>query len=128
MTRQVGVALVAEHLAVDLEIGAGAPLLPPQRMLAERAVLRVEISLPQRGRLDDVAVAVKHCKVFGRHPRSSMTRSGVGFLLKIGRRILVATSSAAAGLLSLQPCVESFVTLSCIYSKSAANLPYRLKH
>ena len=68
MARQVGVALVAEGLAVDLEIGAGAPLLPPQRVLAERAVLGIEVFLPQRGRLDDMAVGVEYNEVFRHHP------------------------------------------------------------
>ena len=40
MARQVGVRRVAEDLAVDLEIRAGPALLPPEPVLAERAVLR----------------------------------------------------------------------------------------
>src|SRR4029453_3532038 len=67
MAWQVGVALVAEGLAVDLEIGAGAPLLSPQRVVTEGGVLGIEVSLPQRGRLDDMAVAVEHRKVFSCH-------------------------------------------------------------
>src|SRR5438094_9944145 len=67
MAWQVGVAFVAVGLAVDLEMGAGAPLLSPQRVLAERAVLGIEVFLPQRGRLDDMAVAVEHRKVFTCH-------------------------------------------------------------
>ena len=55
MSRQVGVCRVAEDLAVDLQIRAGPALLPPQCVLAERAVLRLEVFLPQLGRLDDVA-------------------------------------------------------------------------
>jgi len=68
VTRQVRVACVAEYLTVDLEIGPGATLLTPESVLAERAVLRVQVFLPQRKRLDDMAVGVKHWKVFGRHP------------------------------------------------------------
>src|SRR6266446_8827904 len=68
MARQVGVSLVAEDLAVDLEIRDSAPLLPPQRVLPERPVLGVEIFLPQRRRLDDMAVAVEHYEILGSHP------------------------------------------------------------
>src|SRR6266446_2795180 len=67
MARQVGVSLVAEDLAVNLEIGAGASLLPPEGVFAERAVLGVEIFLPYQGRLDDMAVAVEHYEVLSRH-------------------------------------------------------------
>src|SRR6266478_726042 len=67
VARQVGVACVAEHLAVDLEIGPGATLLTPERVLAERAVLRVQVFLPERRRLDNMAVGVEHYEVLGRH-------------------------------------------------------------
>src|SRR6266850_6675782 len=67
MARQVGISLIAEDLAVDLEISAGASLLPPEGVFAERAVLGVEIFLPQQGRLDDMAVAVEHYEVLSRH-------------------------------------------------------------
>jgi len=63
MPRQIGVALVAEDLAVDFQIRDGPPLLAPKRVPAERAVLRFEVFLSQRGRLDDVAVGIEHCKV-----------------------------------------------------------------
>src|SRR5580692_8545330 len=36
-------------------------------MLAERAVLEVKVFLPQRRRLDDVAVGIEYRKVFLRH-------------------------------------------------------------
>src|SRR4029077_1922294 len=68
MARQVGVSLVAEDLAVDLEISAGASLLPPEGVLSERPVLGVEIFPPQRRRLDDMAVAVEHYEILGSHP------------------------------------------------------------
>src|SRR5215469_16171623 len=67
--RQVVVALVAEDLAIDLQIGAVVSLLPPERVLAERAVLRVEVFLPKRRRLDDMAVAVEYYELLGRHDR-----------------------------------------------------------
>src|SRR6267378_2187274 len=41
---------------------------PPQRVLPERPVLGVEIFLPQRRRLDDMAVAVEHYEILGSHP------------------------------------------------------------
>jgi hypothetical protein len=60
MPRQIGVALVAEDLAVDFQIRDGPALLAPKRV--------PEVFLPQRGRLDDLAVGIEHCKVFGHHP------------------------------------------------------------
>ena len=68
MTREIGVPPIAEDLAVDLQIGAGAPFPPPQRVLAERAVFRFEVFLPELGRFDDMAVGVEHRKIFRRHP------------------------------------------------------------
>ena len=68
MARQVGVARIAEDLAVDLQIGAGAPLVPPERVFAERAVLGVEVILPQRGRLDDMAVGVEYREILLHQP------------------------------------------------------------
>ena len=68
----VGVHRVAEHLAIDLEVGAGPPLFAPQRMFAQRAVFRLQILLPDVSRLDHVGVAVKHrkssCVVMTRAP------------------------------------------------------------
>lgn len=46
MAGEVGVAPVAEDLAVDLQIRGSPALLAPQRVLAERAVLRVQVFLP----------------------------------------------------------------------------------
>jgi len=62
MPRQIGEALVAEDLAVDFQIRDGPALLAPKRVPAERAVLRFEVFLPQRGRLDDVAAASNTAK------------------------------------------------------------------
>jgi hypothetical protein len=59
VARQVGVAFVTEHLAVDLEIGRGAPSCR-HSVFTERAVLGIEVFLPKRRRLHDVAVAVEH--------------------------------------------------------------------
>jgi hypothetical protein len=58
MAREIGVGRVAEDLAVDLQIRAGPAFLTPEPMLAERAVLWLEILLPKRGRLDHVRVAI----------------------------------------------------------------------
>src|SRR5580704_5945338 len=38
-------------------------------MLAERAIFGIEIFLPERRRLDDMAVAIEYREVFGRHLR-----------------------------------------------------------
>src|ERR1051326_490827 len=64
MPRQIGIAPVAKDLAIDLQIRAGAPFVPPESMLAERAVFGIEISVPERGRLDNMAVAVKAREFF----------------------------------------------------------------
>ena len=69
VARQVGISFVAVHLTVDLEIGPGATLLPPKRVFAERAVLRVQVFFPQRRRFDDVAIAVEYQEVLSRHDR-----------------------------------------------------------
>jgi hypothetical protein len=63
MPRQIGVCRVAEDVAVDLQIRPGAAFLPPQRVLAESAVFRFQVFLPQRRRLDDMAVAVEYREV-----------------------------------------------------------------
>src|SRR5262249_34176490 len=84
VARQVGIAFVAENLAVDLEIGPGATLLSPERVLAKRAVFWVQVFLPQRRRLDDMAVTADHYEVLGCHDR----------LLDYQRR---RVASAAAG-------------------------------
>ena len=68
MARKIGVRRIAEDLAVDLEVGAGAALVAPQRMLAQHAVFRLQIFLPQRRRLDHMAVGVEHREIFRRHP------------------------------------------------------------
>src|SRR4029077_1691282 len=49
------------------EIGPGATLLTPEGVLAERAVLRLQVFLPERRRLDDMAVGVERYEVLGRH-------------------------------------------------------------
>jgi hypothetical protein len=42
MPRQIGVAVVAKDFAVDLQIRASWPFMPPQRVLAEHTVFRFE--------------------------------------------------------------------------------------
>src|ERR1051326_8163442 len=69
MPRQIGIAPVAKNLAIDLQIRAGAAFVPPERMLAERAVFGIEISVPERWRLDDMAVAVEDREVLICHRR-----------------------------------------------------------
>jgi hypothetical protein len=66
VSRQIGVCRVAEDLAVDLQIRPGPAFLPPERVLAECAVLRLEVFLPQRGRLDEMAITVEYREI----PRS----------------------------------------------------------
>ena len=67
MAWQVRVGPVAADLAVDLEVRSVAALMAPKRVLAERAVFRVKVFVPERRRLDDVAVAVEHREIFARH-------------------------------------------------------------
>ena len=38
-------------------------MVPPQRAFAEHAVIRIEIFLPQRRRLDNVRIAVEYGKL-----------------------------------------------------------------
>src|SRR3954451_14773583 len=67
MARQVRVGPVAVDLAVDLEVRGVAALVAPQRVLAERAVFRVKVLVPERWQLDDVAIAIEHREIFARH-------------------------------------------------------------
>ena len=72
MARDVRIHGVAEHLAVDLEIRAVLAFLAPQGCFAERAELRLQVVLPDRPRLDHMAVAIKDGKRPG-HARSPST-------------------------------------------------------
>src|SRR5690242_17623006 len=67
MARQVRVGPVAADLAVDLQVAAMATFMTPQRVLAEGAVFGIEVFLPKRRRLDDMAVAVEHQEILARH-------------------------------------------------------------
>src|SRR5271166_3317893 len=96
MARQIGVPPVAEDLAVDLQICAGPAFLAPQRVLAERAVLRFEIYVPQRGRLDHVAVAVEHREVLRRHPLPRRKSSAHSLRYKLNQSSVCCQASLAA--------------------------------
>src|SRR5262249_32804887 len=66
VARQVWVRAIAENLAIDLQIRASAAFLPPQSLLAERSIFGIKVFFPQRGRLDDMAVAVENDEVLWR--------------------------------------------------------------
>jgi hypothetical protein len=75
MSRQIGVRRVAEGLAVYLQIRAGPAFLAPEGVLAWRSVFQLEIFLPQRGRLDDMAVAVEYREILRRHSLPPVRRA-----------------------------------------------------
>src|SRR5262245_61555970 len=66
MPGEVGVVRVPKNLAVDLQIGAEFSLLPPQSRLAESAIFRIEVFVPQLSRFHDVAVSVENRKALRR--------------------------------------------------------------
>src|SRR5580693_1074735 len=86
MPRQIAVSPIAENLAVDLQIRGAPALLAPQRVLAERAVLRFEVFLPERGWLDDVAVAIEYREVFTRHPPLPISSASIPVSLRGAER------------------------------------------
>ena len=61
----VGVASVAEDVAVNLEIGIGLAFLAPEGVLGEGAVVAVDVAVPEVGGFDDMGVGVEDGEGFG---------------------------------------------------------------
>src|SRR5262249_46186412 len=67
--RNIRVHRVAKHPAVDLQVGTVLSLFAPEGALAERAILRLEILVPDLAGLHDVRVAVENGKRIPAHGR-----------------------------------------------------------